>query len=69
MRNITITFNLKDEHEERLKRITEEYNKKYEHDMTEEEMFDSIMCLGSWNDIDKKLERYEWQLGLREDYK
>ena len=69
MRNITITFNLKDEHEERLKRVTEEYNKKYGYDMTEEQMFESIMCLGSWNDIDIKLRRYEWQLGLREDYK
>lgn len=64
MRNITITFNLKDEHEKRLKRVTEEYNKKYGYDMTEEQMFDSIMCLGSWNDIDRKLEQYERRIGL-----
>ena len=64
MRNITITLNLKDEHEERLKRITEEYNKMCGHNKTEEEMFNSIMCLGSWNDIDRKLEQYERRIGL-----
>ena len=41
MRNITITLNLKDEHEERLKRITEEYNRMCGHNKTEEEMFPS----------------------------
>ena len=69
MRDITVTFTLKDEDEERLKKITEEYKKQHNFEMTEEKMFDSIMYLGSQHDIDKKLKLYERQLGLREDYK
>ena len=69
MRDITVTFTLKDEDEERLKQITEEYKKQHNFELTEEKMFDSIMCLGSWHDIDKKLKLYERQLGLMEDYK
>ncbi len=52
-----------------LKRITEEYKKQHNFELTEEKMFDSIMCLGSWHDIDKKLKLHEWKLGLREDFK
>ena len=69
MRDITVTFTLKDEDEERLKQITEEYKKQHNFELTEEKMFDSIMCLGSWHDIDKKLKLHERQLGLMEDYK
>lgn len=68
MKDITVTFTLKDDDEARLKRITEKYNKKHDFKMTEEEMFDAIMCLGSWHNINDKFKFYEWQLGLREDY-
>ena len=68
MRDITVTFTLKDEDEERLKKITEEYKKQNNFEITEEKMFDSIMCLGSWHDIDKKLKLHERQLGLMEEY-
>ena len=68
MRNITITLNLKDEHEERLKRITEEY-KKQGLNLSEDKMFEGIMCCGSKYDVDSKLKFHEWKLGLREDYK
>ena len=69
MRDITVKYTLKDEDEERLKKITEEYNKQYESEMTEEKMFYSIMCLGSWRNIDDKFKFYERRLGLREDSK
>ena len=69
MRDITVKYTLKDEDEERLKKITEEYNKQYDSDMTEENMFNSIMCLGSWHNIDDKFKFHEWKLGLRKDYK
>ena len=69
MRDITVKYTLKDEDEERLKKITEEYNKQYDSDMTEENMFNSIMCLGSWRNIDDKFQFHERRLGLREDNK
>ena len=37
--------------------------------MAEDKMFEAIMCLGSYHDIDKKFKFHEWKLGLREDYK
>lgn len=69
MRDITVTFTLKDEEEQRLKRIAEEYKTQHNFEMTEDKMFDAIMCLGSYHDIDKKLKFHEWKLGLREDFK
>ena len=69
MRDITVKYTLKDEDEERLKKITEEYKKQYDFEMTEEKMFDSIMCLGSWHNIDDKVKVHERRLGLIEDYK
>ena len=69
MRDITVKYTLKDEDEERLKKITEEYNKQCNSKMTEEKMFYSIMCLGSWRNIDDKFKFHERRLGLREDYR
>lgn len=69
MRDITVKYTLRDEDEERLKRITEKYKTRHNFEMTEDKMFDAIMCLGSYHDIDKKLKFHEWKLGLREDYK
>lgn len=69
MRDITVKYTLKDEDEERLKRIAEEYKKQHNFEMTEEKMFEAIMCLGCWHDIDNRLKFHEWKLGLREDYK
>ena len=69
MRDITITFTLYDEHEERLKKIVEEYKRQHNFEQTEDKMFEAIMCLGSYNDIDNKFKFHEWKLGLREDYK
>ena len=66
MRDITVKYTLKDEDEERLKKITEEYKKQYDFEMTEEKMFNSIMCLGSWHNIDDKFKFHERRLGLRE---
>ena len=67
MRDITVKYTLKDEDEERLKKITEEYKKQHDFEMTEDKMFDSIMCLGSWHNIDDKFQFHERRLGLRED--
>ena len=69
MRDITVKYTLKDEDEERLKKITEEYNKQYDFEMTEEKMFDSIMCLLILHNIDDKFKFHERILGLREDSK
>ena len=68
MREITVNYLILDEDEERLKRITEEY-KKQGSNLSEDKMFDAIMCLGSYHDIAKKLKFHEWKLGLREDLK
>lgn len=69
MRDVTITFTLYDEHEERLKKIVEEYKKQHNFKLTEDKMFETIMLLGSTNDIDAKLKFHEWKLGLREDFR
>ena len=69
MREITVSYLLMDEDEERLEKITEEYKKQYDSELTEEKMFNSIMCFGSWHNIDDKFKFHEWKLGLREDYK
>ena len=69
MREVTITFTLYDEHEERLKKIVEEYKKQHNFEQIEDKMFEMIMLTGSKHDIDAKLKFHEWKLGLREDYK
>ena len=69
MRDVTITFTLREKQEERLKRITEEYKNKYGLEMTEERMFTTIMLTGSFHDIDSKFKFHEWKLGLREGWK
>ena len=68
MREITVKYLILDEDEERLQKITEEY-KKQGLNLSEDKMFEAIMCLGSYHDIDSKLKFHEWKLGLREDYK
>ena len=68
MREITVNYLILDEEEDRLKKITEEY-KKQGLNLSEDKMFEGIMCCGSKYDVDSKLKFYEWKLGLREDYK
>ena len=68
MREITVNYLILDEDEERLKKITEEY-KKQGLNLSEDKMFEGIMCCGSKYDVDSKLKFHEWKLGLREDYK
>ena len=68
MREVTITFTLYDEHEERLKKIVEEYKRQHSFESTEDKMLEIIMLLGSTYDIDRKLKFHEWKLGLREDF-
>ena len=69
MREVTVKYTLKNEDEERLNKIVEEYKKQHNFEMAEDKMFEAIMCLGSYHDIDKKFKFHEWKLGLREDYK
>ena len=69
MREVTITFTLYDEDEERLKKITEEYKRQHNFEQTEDKMFEFIMLTGSKHDIDVKLKFHEWKLGLREDFR
>ena len=69
MREITITFTLYDEHEERLKKIVEEYKRQHNFEQTEDKIFEMIMLTGSKHDIDAKLKFHEWKLELREDFK
>lgn len=68
MREITVNYLILDEEEERLKRITEEYRKQGSN-LSEDKIFEGIMCCGSEYDVDAKLKFHEWKLGLREDYK
>ena len=68
MRDIIVKYTLLDEDEERLKKITEEY-KKQGLNLSEDKMFEGIMCCGSKYDVDSKLKFHELKLGLREDYK
>ena len=68
MREISVTYLLSDEDEERLKKITEEY-KKQGLDMTEDKIFEGIMFCGAMYDIDKKFTLHESSLGLRENCK
>ena len=67
MREIIVNYLILDEDEERLKKITEEY-KKQGLNLSEDKMFENIMCCGSKYDVDSKLKLHEWKLGLREDY-
>ena len=68
MREIIVNYLIFDEDEERLNKITEEY-KKQGLNLSEDKMFEGIMCCGSKHDIDRKLKFHELKLGLREDYK
>ena len=69
MREVTITFTLYDDHEERLRKIAEEYKRQHNFEQTEDKMFEMIMLTGSKHDIDSKLKFHEWKLGLREDFR
>lgn len=68
MRDIAVKFTLYDEDEERLRKITEEYNKQGLN-LSKDKMFEVIMVTGSTHDIDAKLKFHEWKLGLREDFR
>ena len=68
MREITVSYLILDEDEERLNRITEEY-KKQGLSLSGDKMFEGIMRCGSKYDVDSKLKFHEWKLGLIEDYK
>lgn len=67
MRDITMTFTLSNEDEQRLKKITELY-KQQGLDLSEDKIFESIMFTGSKCDIDKKFRFHEWKLGLRKSF-
>ena len=54
MREITVNYLILDEDEERLKKITEEY-KKQGLNLSEDKMFEGIMCCGSKYEVDSKL--------------
>ena len=68
MREVIVSYLLMDEDEQRLKRITEEY-KKQGLNLSEDKMFEGIMCYGSKYDVDSKFKFHECKLGFREDYK
>ena len=53
MREIIVNYLIFDEDEERLNKITEEY-KKQGLNLSEDKMFEGIMCCGSKHDIDSK---------------
>lgn len=67
MRDVTVKYLLQDEDEERLRKITELY-KAQGLNLSEDKMFEAIMCMGAKYDIDRKLKFHEWKLGLREDF-
>lgn len=65
MRDILVKFTLLDEQEERLRKITQEYNKQGL-DFSEDKMFEAIMYSGSSHNINDKFSFHEGMLGLRE---
>lgn len=65
MREITVSFLLTDEQEQRLREVTEAY-KKLGHDLPEEKVFQMIMSGECRYDIDNKLRFHECKLGLDE---
>ena len=65
MREISVTYLLLDEDEQRLEKLTEEYKKKGL-DSTSEKLFGTIMRMGAGADIEQRLKFHEWKLGLRE---
>lgn len=65
MREISVKFLLTDEQERRLKDITEGYKKLGCH-LSEEKIFEMLMCTGCRYDIDNKLKFHECKLGLEE---
>ena len=69
MRDMSVKYTLRDIDEELLKRITEEYKMQHNLDSTEDRMFDIIMNLGSWHNIDEKFRFHECKLGIIEDNK
>lgn len=75
MREITVTYLLSEEQEERLRIITEAFNKKAtqcykEHstqkfsDKSEDAWFKNIMCEGSKFDINDRFTHYEKMFGI-----
>ena len=64
MREITVNYIISDEEAERLKKITETYQKSMP--ITEEQVFRAIMLAGCKYDIEKKFEFEEFKLGLRD---
>lgn len=67
MRDIIVKFMLSDEDEQRLRKITELYRQQGLI-LSEDKMFEGIMCCGSKYDIDNKLKFHEWRLGLRKEF-
>ena len=67
MRDVTVKYLLQDEEEERLQKITDLY-KTQGLNLSEDKMFEAIMCMGAKYDIDEKLKFHEWKLGLRKDF-
>ena len=67
MREIMVKYSISAEDERRLKKITELYNAKG-YDFSEDEMFITIMAMGSKYNIDEKFKFHEWKLGLREEF-
>ena len=65
MREVSVTYLLSDEQEQRLRRITEEY-KKQGLDLSPDQQFNGIMAYGSDNDINRRFAIHEQQLGIRE---
>ena len=58
MREINVKYTLSDEDEKRLKVIAEGYKKKG-YDLSEEKVFEAIMCGGCKYDIDAKFKYHE----------
>lgn len=65
MKEMTVTYLLSDEQEQRLARITEEY-KKQNLNLSLDKQFNGIMTFGSDDDINRRFAIHEQQLGIRE---
>ena len=61
-KEITVSYNLNDSQQERLRELTERYNALMQSNATEEEMFSYVMRTGSLFTIEKAMDQYDKSL-------
>ena len=65
-KEITVTFSLIEDHQERLRDLTERYNAVMGSNLSEETVFSYVMRCGSVYAIEKAMDRYDKSLVVME---